>query len=343
MNASFTYPGVNEDILFKASYVHEDDKPLCNSCDPGQVVPRPPRESTAPFIHYGLIASANQVMKNGRTRDKLGEELGILCFEMEAAGLMNHFPCLVIRGICDYSDSHKNKQWQDYAGATAAAYARELLESSLPTTLLPSASDAVRIRSKIPISKSVFFGRKEELRQLQDLFDVETHTRQAAVIWGPSDYGKTQLALEYLSSREIDYEVILWIDSSSRPMVEESFEQISLYLKSGTKHTKSSVDSVIQWLERERRSWIIVFDGVESMGDDDKVEDLDIRDYFPASKHGHLLLVTTSPDLHLRLAYPGIEIQGVDDQTGASILLKCAGVTSQHSSSRSVSNTLGLN
>jgi nucleoside phosphorylase len=47
---------------------------------------------------------------------------------MEAAGLMSDFPCLVIRGICDYSDSHKNKAWQEYAAATAAAFAKELLQ-----------------------------------------------------------------------------------------------------------------------------------------------------------------------------------------------------------------------
>lgn len=40
---------------------------------------------------------------------------------------MDSFPCLVIRGICDYADSHKNKMWQPYAAATAAAYAKELL------------------------------------------------------------------------------------------------------------------------------------------------------------------------------------------------------------------------
>ena len=56
-----------------------------------------------------------------------------MCFEMEAAGLMNTFPCLVIRGICDYADSHKNKRWQGYAAATAAAYAKELL-SIIPRT-----------------------------------------------------------------------------------------------------------------------------------------------------------------------------------------------------------------
>ncbi|RKK56090.1 hypothetical protein BFJ69_g17672 [Fusarium oxysporum] len=51
---------------------------------------------------------------------------------MEAAGLMNHFPCLVIRGICDYSDSHKNKEWQGYAAMVAAAYAKNLLYQIAP-------------------------------------------------------------------------------------------------------------------------------------------------------------------------------------------------------------------
>jgi len=40
---------------------------------------------------------------------------------------MDSFPCLVIRGICAYADSHKNWVWQPYAAATAAAYAKELL------------------------------------------------------------------------------------------------------------------------------------------------------------------------------------------------------------------------
>ena len=52
---------------------------------------------------------------------------GCICFEMEAAGLMNHFPCLVVREICDYADAQKNDRWQRYASATAAAYAKELL------------------------------------------------------------------------------------------------------------------------------------------------------------------------------------------------------------------------
>ena len=67
------------------------------------------------------------LMKNAILRDRLSKEKDVLCFEMEAAGLMNHFPCLVIRGICDYSDTHKNKEWQGYAAMAAAAYAKDLL------------------------------------------------------------------------------------------------------------------------------------------------------------------------------------------------------------------------
>jgi hypothetical protein len=46
---------------------------------------------------------------------------------MEVAGMMDNLQCLPIRGICDDSDSHKNKEWQDYTAATIATYAKELL------------------------------------------------------------------------------------------------------------------------------------------------------------------------------------------------------------------------
>ena len=67
-------------------------------------------------------------MKDAVIRDTLANQHDILCFEMEAAGLMDSFPCVVIRGICDYADTHKNDQWQGYAVTTAAAYAKELLQ-----------------------------------------------------------------------------------------------------------------------------------------------------------------------------------------------------------------------
>ncbi|KAL7955929.1 nucleoside phosphorylase domain-containing protein [Trichoderma compactum] len=114
------------DMLFESSYEHVEG-PTCGNCDDKQLVHRKPRNQDI-VIHYGTAASGNQVIRVGITRDKLSSELGgILCFEMEAAGLMNSFPCLVIRGICDYADSHKNKAWQPYAASAAASYAREVL------------------------------------------------------------------------------------------------------------------------------------------------------------------------------------------------------------------------
>jgi nucleoside phosphorylase len=122
-----TYQGLEHDILFAADYDHPEGDVSCTHCDINRLASRDPREGTDPEIYYGLIASGNQVMRDGSSRDRLGKELNVLCFEMEAAGLMDNFPCLVIRGICDYADSHKNKRWQAYAAATAAAYAKELL------------------------------------------------------------------------------------------------------------------------------------------------------------------------------------------------------------------------
>jgi nucleoside phosphorylase len=129
MTPYFTSPGPKEDRLFNAIYDHIGHEETCILCDPNQLVNRESRPSNRPKIHYGVIASANQVMKHGQTRDRLTRDLGILCFEMEAAGLMDQVPCLVVRGICDYADSHKTKQWQKYAAGTAAVYTKELLSS----------------------------------------------------------------------------------------------------------------------------------------------------------------------------------------------------------------------
>ncbi|KAF2182483.1 purine and uridine phosphorylase [Zopfia rhizophila CBS 207.26] len=145
----YKYQGSKRDQLFEADYEHikpgqisytskqsqdtsgnDPDGPKlpCPNCDKARLVARKPRKTNDPVIHYGTIASADRVMRHGATREKLRKKYNILCFEMEAAGLMNNFPCLVIRGICDYSDTHKHKIWQRYAAATAAAYAKELLE-----------------------------------------------------------------------------------------------------------------------------------------------------------------------------------------------------------------------
>ncbi|KAH7073433.1 nucleoside phosphorylase domain-containing protein [Paraphoma chrysanthemicola] len=125
--SNFRRSNAGPDVLFEALYDHEEG-PACGRCSVDRQEIRHLRDNEQVVVHHGTIASGNQVMRSAAERDKVSAELGgVLCFEMEAAGLMNSFPCLVIRGLCDYADSHKNKQWQAYAAGTAAAYAKELL------------------------------------------------------------------------------------------------------------------------------------------------------------------------------------------------------------------------
>jgi nucleoside phosphorylase len=103
---------LTDDVLFEATYNHSGSS-TCEDCDKERIVKRPMRNEGENMIHYGTIASGNQVIRDGTIRDRLSAELGgILCFEMEAAGLMNNFPCLVIRGICGrYFSTIASSQW----------------------------------------------------------------------------------------------------------------------------------------------------------------------------------------------------------------------------------------
>ncbi|XHG06576.1 hypothetical protein AWENTII_009765 [Aspergillus wentii] len=156
----YGYPGAKYDILFEASSRHKhyqsnsngcicfdcklSDDPVCDDalrsdctslqCE-GRPVYRSRRlgESTTPSIHFGTIASASTVMKSGEHRDRLAGIEGIIGFEMEGAGVWDNMPCIIIKGVCDYADSHKNKKWQDYSAATGACAAKAFLEYWLPT------------------------------------------------------------------------------------------------------------------------------------------------------------------------------------------------------------------
>jgi len=120
----FTLPG--ESDCFYCCACHRDIESPAGDC--GRLhTTRKQRKTNKPVAHYGVIASGNQVVKDAAVCDRLRDAFHALCVEMEAAGLMNDFPCIVIRGICDYADSHKNDSWQKYAALVAAAYAKEFL------------------------------------------------------------------------------------------------------------------------------------------------------------------------------------------------------------------------
>jgi nucleoside phosphorylase len=111
MAEKFSFPGAQHDHLFASTYDYENDSSNCDNCDPNRLTPGwATRKTSNPEIYYDTIASANHLMRHGLIRDRVAKDLNVICFEMEAADLINSFPCLVIRGICDYADIYKNKR-----------------------------------------------------------------------------------------------------------------------------------------------------------------------------------------------------------------------------------------
>jgi nucleoside phosphorylase len=141
------YPGSTEDRLFEASYRHTDYQKSCEQlgCN-GGLVSRTRLQiaevSPLPAVHFGLMASGDVVMKSGEDRDRIAAAEGIIAFEMEGAGVWDSFPCIIIKGACDYADSHKSKAWQRYAAATAAACAKAFLSFWVPSSTQGSSQHA---------------------------------------------------------------------------------------------------------------------------------------------------------------------------------------------------------
>ncbi|KAF5541675.1 hypothetical protein FPHYL_11762 [Fusarium phyllophilum] len=85
-------------------------------------------EAQKPVVFMGRFGSGDTVLKSSRDRDGLPKQFGIAAFEMESAGLCEDLPCIVVKGVCGYADSHKNKNWQDFTAATSASVVKALLK-----------------------------------------------------------------------------------------------------------------------------------------------------------------------------------------------------------------------
>ncbi|KAI3570622.1 hypothetical protein IWW34DRAFT_825064 [Fusarium oxysporum f. sp. albedinis] len=206
----YSRPPASSDRLYRADIIHppnssEGCSVVCGD-DPFHILARAERdeEDDNPAIHYGLVASANQLMKDALVRDKLAAEKSVLCFEMEAAGLMNHFPCLVIRGICDYSDSHKNKEWQGFAAMAAAAsnqHVAEIKDWLSPPDSSTNANHARKLRHE---------GTGEWCLNSAAFREWETGSRRHLWLYGLPGCGKTVLSTTILDHlMNIDDHIIL--------------------------------------------------------------------------------------------------------------------------------------
>ena len=169
----FACPGSELDVLYPVGCEHVHEGAFCGDCGPVRSIARPVRKNQDPMVFYGTIASGNQVVKHGRTRDRIAqdEKHAMLCFEMEAAGVIDVLPCLVIRGICDYCDAYKHKRFQNYASIAAAAYAKELLTIIPPRHLLidDSLEDDPRLVHRNKLMEMLYFedadGHKATVRR----------------------------------------------------------------------------------------------------------------------------------------------------------------------------------
>ncbi|KAF2994669.1 hypothetical protein E8E13_001284 [Curvularia kusanoi] len=309
-NRRFQRSKAGPDVLFEASYDHEGGQ-TCDKCCSDRQKDREPRdEDEEVAAHYGTVASGNQVIKNAVTRDRLSRELGgVLCFEMEAAGLMNSFPCLVVRGVCDYADSHKNKKWQPFAAGTAAAYAKELLSMIPPADVAKSrtAEEAMRDavakpKYYIPFLKNrKFVGRRDELAELRQRLLVAQDCQKMTIL-GLGGTGKTQVALQFAYEvKEIQPDwSIFWVAAVSM----ETFEQacagiVAAFGIPEGGDEKNPKELMKQYLSSEATSrWLVVVDNAD---DPDVLfgseQSQGIVDYLPTSEQGIVLYTTRTPEV----------------------------------------------
>ncbi|KAL6411850.1 nacht and ankyrin domain protein [Ilyonectria robusta] len=155
----YNRPTASEDRLFEPGYLHRhrdswncgcSESGACKAassasceelqCD-GSLVPRS-RLKKRKFQHHegdalvapelgvfiGCVGSGDTVMKSGLDRDRIAKDHDLIAFEMEGAGVWDEIPCIIVKAVCDYADSHKNKKWQDFAAARAASTTKALLD-----------------------------------------------------------------------------------------------------------------------------------------------------------------------------------------------------------------------
>ncbi|KAN0077438.1 hypothetical protein V8E54_005742 [Elaphomyces granulatus] len=325
MKPAFSRPTDEQDRLFNSAYDHPHSEDTCINCDERQLIHRDPRTLDEPQIHYGLIASGNQVMKHGKTRDRLAKEYGMLCFEMEAAGLMNQLPCLVIRGICDYSDSHKSKQWQGYAALTAAAYAKILL-SVVPVNQFRKKQTSQESCWMVPFERNPrFLGRHNEVVKLEEKILSSDQVRKMAIT-GLGGVGKTQIALELtyqIRHKRPEYS-IFWIPATSIEKIEQAYVGIGEHLGLQDVAPADMKMRVKAHLSSEKAgSWLLIIDNVDDMDiwatSDGSSPAL--KTCIPQSKYGFVLFTTRNRQLATKLVGPEvISISQMDDKTATDLL-----------------------
>ncbi|KAL6918192.1 hypothetical protein ACHAPO_000003 [Fusarium lateritium] len=317
---TFADPGQDNDILFSANDDGEEE-----------IVERR-RRSKSDYkrvrVWYGSIGSGDKLMRNAEKRNELRDRYGIIGLEMEAAGIMNRIPVGVIRGVCTYGDRHKNKNWQPYAAAMAASYARALLDEIPPDDRTADITKEVHKPCYyIPFVRNTrFIGRATILNALEDKFFGPDRSHKVALA-GLGGIGKTQVALCFayqMKEKRPEYS-ILWVPVLSDETIERAYSDIAKKLRLRKSSENEDVkDLVCQYLSSdEAGKWLLIVDNADDQGliiGTDKRSGLER--YLPHSENGIILMTTRSGHVAGDFAQSDIiEIKQMDMEE-AKILLE---------------------
>jgi nucleoside phosphorylase len=370
-----------DDILFEASYQHKHynheatcscldstSKDICKAainssctllgCALGQVCRRRPITGhNSPRVHIGMVASADTVMKSGEHRDRLVNLEGVIGFEMEGAGVWDNISCIIIKGVCDYADSHKNKAWQAYAAATGAATAKAFLEywepiliegwlvcllrkpAILKIYLLEANEFSIPLELTAVPAIEQFIGREEELGNLWDyLRPARSQTRKVAVLHGLGGIGKTQLAIKFARKYKNDFTAVFWLSGKDRSDLVASLSSCLSRIEGQPLDFKTAneeemvqrANQVLWWLAKPgNTSWLIIIDNVDQYSPSQDHGDCgyDVYRFFPRADHGSIMITSRLQRLtELGKSFP---VQKLIHKDAIKLLLQSSGFSAK--------------
>ncbi|KAL4926591.1 putative kinesin light chain [Aspergillus undulatus] len=343
------HPRLN-DMLFKASYLHKHshyassarcscfgtDSPdqICEdalgkdcdelNCDKGQQIRcrEFSEEAIQTSIYIGPVASADTVMKSGQYRDEIVRKERVVGFEMEGAGVWDNIPCIIVKGVCDYADSHKSKSWQAYAAATGASAAKAFLEYWKPT----KHEDARKNRHlMIPFGRNpCFVGRQDEIHKLEELILMPGGDNKLAIT-GLGGVGKTQVALE-LAYRMRDRDAtcsIFWIPCNSHEAVEQAYMAIAQMVGIPDVKPANVKEDIKAYFSHKEGKWLLIFDNADDieMWTKGSNNTLPLKDFLPFNDQGHIIFTSRNRELAVDLVSSCvIHIGALDKKTGVEFL-----------------------
>ncbi|CAG9860984.1 unnamed protein product [Phyllotreta striolata] len=127
--SDFKMPHSDTDKL----YMSIGEKDLIEVAHPVPLDNSKKRLEGCPRIHLSTVASGRQVVKEDRLRQQFANQVGALAFDCEFDTVIESIlgnckdSFIIIRGISDYKDGTRRKEWQPYASLAAASVMKAII------------------------------------------------------------------------------------------------------------------------------------------------------------------------------------------------------------------------